>query len=153
MKNILGSTLELSAKIFFSMDKCLLNIWVGNPVFAIQHIENRKSFTKVLSHPPPPPPCDQTNPFAYCCSFTFHTLCKNGMIGHGGERCQNAQKQFIIKTYLELSLYKPVGKYKLSMACIRALVMIGYQVINCVISQPKHMLWVLKRTVAMRRFF
>ena len=24
---------------------------------------------------------------------------KNGMIGHGGERCQNAQKHFMIKAY------------------------------------------------------
>ena len=32
-------------------------------------------------------------------------------------------------------------------------VMIVYQVINCLISQPKHMLWVLKRTAAMRRSF
>ena len=31
--------------------------------------------------------------------------------------------------------------------------MIAYQVINCLISQPKLMLWVLKRTIAMRRFF
>ena len=31
-----------------------------------------------------PPPPDQTNPFAYSCSFTFHTSYKNGMIGHGG---------------------------------------------------------------------
>ena len=76
------------------------------------------------------------------------------MIGHGGGgRCQNAQKQFIIKTYPELILYKPVGKYPFTMACIRALVMIAYQVINCLISQPNHMLWVLKRTVAMRQFF
>ena len=79
------------------------------------------------------------------------------MIGHGGggggERCQNAQKQFIIKTYPELILCKPVGKYQFIMACIRALVMIAYQVIDCLISQPKHMLWVLKRTIAMRRFF
>ena len=30
--------------------------------------------------------------------------------------------------------------------------MIVYQVINCLISQPKHMLWVLIRTIAMRRF-
>ena len=81
-----------------------LKIWVENPVFAIQHIENRKSFTEVLS------PRDQTNPFAYCCSLTFHTSYKNGMIGHGGEWCQNAQKQFIIKTYPELILCKPVGK-------------------------------------------
>ena len=53
----------------------------------------------------------------------------------------------------ELILYKPVVKYQLKMACIGALVMIAYQVNNCLISQPKHMLWVLKRTVTMRRFF
>ena len=41
-------------------------------------MENRKGFTEVLS------PRDQTNPFAHCCSFTFHTSYKNGMIGHGG---------------------------------------------------------------------
>ena len=58
----------------------------------------------------------------------------------GGGRCQNAQKQNIIKTYKELILYKPVGKYQFTMACIRAFVMIVYQVINCLISQPKHML-------------
>ena len=29
----------------------------------------------------------------------------------GGGRCQNYQKQFIIKTYKELILYKSVGKY------------------------------------------
>ena len=38
------------------------------------------------------------------------------------------------------------------MAYIRALVMSAYKDINCLISQSKHMLWVLKRTVAMRRF-
>ena len=70
----------------------------------------------------------------------------------GGGRCQNAQKQVIIKTYLELILYKPVGKYQFTMAYIRALVMIGFQVINCLLSQPKSKLWVLKRTVPMRRF-
>ena len=79
------------------------------------------------------------------------------MIGHGGrgggEPCQNAQKQFIINTYQELILYKPVGKYQFTMACTRALVRTAYQVINCLISQPKHMLWVLKRIVAKRRFF
>ena len=31
--------------------------------------------------------------------------------------------------------------------------MSAYKVINFLISQPKHMLWVLKRTVAMRRLF
>ena len=29
----------------------------------------------------------------------------------------------------------------------------AYKVINCLISQPKLMLWVLKRTVAIRQFF
>ena len=55
------------------------------------------------------------------------------MIGNGGGRCQNAQKQFIIKTYLELILHKPEGKYQFTMACIRALVMIAHQVINLIL--------------------
>ena len=54
-------------------------------------------------------------------------------------------KQNIIKTYLELILYKPVGKYQFTMACIRAFVTIVYQVIKCLISQPKRMLLVLIR--------
>ena len=89
--------------------------------FAIQHIE--KVLLKYF------PPSDQTNPFAYCCSFTFHTSYKNGMIGHVGRggRCQIAQKQFIIKTYRELILYKPVGKYQSTMGHTRALFMIAYQ--------------------------
>ena len=58
------------------------------------------------------------------------------MIGHGEERCKNAQKQFIIKTYPEFILYKPVGKYQFTIACIRALVMFSYQVIKCLISHP-----------------
>ena len=40
-----------------------------------------------------------------------------------------------------------------TMACFRAFVMIVYLVINCLISQPIHMLWVLIRTIQMRRFF
>ena len=95
MKKIVGSTLDLFTKAVFSLGKYQLKIWVENSVFAIQHIENRKGFTEVL----PPPPRDQTNPFAYSCSFTFHTSYKNGVFGHGGERCQNAQKHLIIKTY------------------------------------------------------
>ena len=51
-----------------------------------------------------PPPRDQTNPLAYSCSFTFHTSYKNGMIGHGGKRCRNAQKHYFIKTYWKLIL-------------------------------------------------
>ena len=35
----------------------------------------------------------------------------------------------------------------------RPLVKSVYQKINFLISQPKHMLWVLKRTVSMRRFY
>ena len=35
----------------------------------------------------------------------------------------------------------------------RPLVKSAYQKINFLISQPKHMLWVLKRTISMRRFF
>ena len=76
------------------------------------------------------------------------------MIGHGGgERCRNAQKHFNIKTYQKLILQKPAGKYQFAMTCIRALVMSAYKVIYCFISQPKHMFWVLKRTVSMRPFF
>ena len=79
-------------------------------------------------------PLDQTNPFAYSCSFTFHTSYKNGVFGHGGEHGQNAQKHFIIKTYSKLILSKPVGKYQFAMAYIRALVMSAYKEINCLIS-------------------
>ena len=53
IKKIVGSTLELSAKVFLSLDMYLFKIWIEIPVFAIQHIENIKSFTEVL--PPPPP--------------------------------------------------------------------------------------------------
>ena len=51
MKKIVGSILDLSTKAVFSLDKYLLKIWAENSVFAIQHIENRKSFTEVLSPP------------------------------------------------------------------------------------------------------
>ena len=37
--------------------------------------------------------------------------------------------------------------------CHKPLVKSAYQKNNFLISQPKHMLWVLKRTVSMRRFF
>ena len=43
-------------------------------------------------------------------------------------------------------MYKIVGKYYFTMAYIRALAMIEYQVINHLIFQLKHMLWVLKKT-------
>ena len=74
------------------------------------------------------------------------------MIGHGGwggggGRCQNAPKQYIIKTYQVLILYKPLDIY--NDVCQGFSYVSAYQVINCLISQPKHMLWVLKRTVTM----
>ena len=57
--------------------------------------------------------------------------------GGGGGGGNDVKKKNIIKTYPELILCKPVGKYQFTMACIRALVMITYQVINCLISEPK----------------
>ena len=56
MKEIEGSTLDLSTKAVFSLDKYQLEIWVENSVCAIQHTENRKRLTEVLPHTPPPPP-------------------------------------------------------------------------------------------------
>ena len=78
MKRIEDSTLELSAKVFFSLDKYQLKYGLQTLFFAIQLIENRFLYWSA----PPPPPRDQSNPFAYSC--TFHTTYKNGMIGHGG---------------------------------------------------------------------
>ena len=52
MKKIVGSILDLSTKAVFSMNKYLLKNMGWKLCFAIQHIENRKSFTEVL--PPPP---------------------------------------------------------------------------------------------------
>ena len=76
MEKIVGSTLELSAKAFFSLDKYQLKKYgLRNSVFDIQLIEHKKS------------PRYQTNPCAYSCSFTFHTSYKNdknGKIGHWG---------------------------------------------------------------------
>ena len=54
----------------------------------------------------------------------------------------------IKRTYKQFILYKSVGIYQSTMAY-------GFsydQAINCLISQPKHMLWVLKRTATIRRF-
>ena len=64
------------------------------------------------------------------------------MIVHGGEAVKMLKINLIKKNR---NLYIPVGKYQFTMACIRALVMIVYQVIDCLISQPNHVLWVLIR--------
>ena len=69
MKKIVGSTLDLSTKAVFSLDKYQLKNMGKNSVFAIQYIENRKSLTEVI----PPPVTNQTNHFAYSRSYTFHT--------------------------------------------------------------------------------
>ena len=45
---------------------------------------------------------DQTNPFAYSCSLTFHTSYKNGMNGHGGdavEMLKNTYYKNLLETY------------------------------------------------------
>ena len=148
MKKIVILTLALYAQVCVKLDQYLFKKYGSKTLFLLFNIkEIEKVLLKCF------PPRDQTNPFAYSCGFTFNTSYKNGMIGHGGERCQNAQKQFLIKTYKELILYKPVGKYHFTMACIRALVMSVYQLTNYLISQSKHMLWVLISTVAMRWFF
>ena len=94
MKKIVGSILDLSTKAVFSLDKYLLKNMGWKLCFCYSTYRKQKKFYWSAF-----PPRDQTNPFAYSCSFTFHTSYKNGMIGHGGERCQNAQKHFIIKPY------------------------------------------------------
>ena len=93
MKKIVGLTLELSAKAVFSLDKYQLKN-MGRKLFLLFNIKKIENVLLKCF-----PPRDQTIPFAYGCSFTFHTSYKNGMIGHGGERCQNAQKQCIVKAY------------------------------------------------------
>ena len=95
MKKIVGSTLDLSTKAVFSLDK--YEKYGLKTVFAIQHIEN----VLLKCSPPPPPPRDQTNPFLYSCSFTFQTSYKNGMIGHGGggRTLSICSKTLYYKTY------------------------------------------------------
>ena len=83
MKKIVGLTLELSAKVFLSLDKYQLKNLDWKHCFCYTTYRQCKKFYW-SAPPPPPPPRDQTIPFAYNCSFTFHTSYKIGMIGHGG---------------------------------------------------------------------
>ena len=63
----------------------------------------------------------------------------------------------------KVSLRRPHGNGDLDMVgasytrrkanVTEALVKSAYQKFNFLISKPKHMLWVLKRTLSMRRFF
>ena len=87
MEKVLGSTLELSAKILFTFNK-----WVENSVSAIQHIENRKRLwgaspliKLILLH------------IVEILHYTHHI--KNVMLDQRGEGCQNAQRQIIIKAH------------------------------------------------------
>ena len=43
--------------------------------------------------------------------------------------------------------------YNVKIIIVRTLIKSVYQKNHFLISKPKHMLWVLKRTVSMRRFF
>ena len=79
MKKIVGSTLDLSTKAVFSLDKYQLKNMGWNLRFCYTTYRKKK---KVLLRCFPPR--DQTNPFAYSCSFTFHTSYRNGMFGQGG---------------------------------------------------------------------
>ena len=54
-------------------------------------------------------------------------------------------------TFIKINTMYSMSSYSISF--IRPLVKSAYQKINFLISQPKHMLWVLKRTVSMRQFF
>ena len=83
MKKILGSTLDLSTKAVFPLDKYQLKNMGWKLCFCYLTYRKSKMFYW-SAPPPPPPPRDQTNPFVFSCSFTFHTSYKNGMIGHGG---------------------------------------------------------------------
>ena len=70
MERIVVSTLKSFAKMFFfsHWTSTNLEIWVVNSDSSIQYIKNRKRLAEV--HSP------QTNPFAYSCIFTFHSLYK-----------------------------------------------------------------------------
>ena len=57
------------------------------------------------------------------------------------------------KTVLVAERETAINCIRISGKYTRPLVKSAYQKNNFLISQPKHMLWVLKRTVSMRRFF
>ena len=56
-------------------------------------------------------------------------------------------------TYLITTLVLPTPENKMQKQHSNIPAFSVYQKINFLISQPKHRLWILKRTVSMRRFF
>ena len=71
-ERIVGSALELSSKMFFSLDKYRfrnigLKLWF---CFSPYMYMIEKKVVEVLYTPSPR---DQVNPFEYNCSFTLHT--------------------------------------------------------------------------------
>ena len=76
MEKVLGSSLDLSTKILFTLDKYPLKIWVEN--YVLLHVfnirGNRKRFFGCFT------PIDQANPFVYSFSFTLHTSYRIGML-------------------------------------------------------------------------
>ena len=60
------------------------------------------------------------------------------------------------KSYIEKGFWiANCRQFEIEMLLYQSLNLVksAYQKINFLISHPKHMLWVLKRTVSMRRFF
>ena len=75
------------------------------------------------------------------------------MIGQGGDVVEMLKNTLSQKLIRNLFCKKLSVNINLQWHMYQGLVMSAYKVINCLISQPKHMFWVLKRTVSMRRFF
>ena len=91
IKKIVGSALEISTKVLFSLDKYQIKIWVENPVSAIQHIG--KAFLKCFL------PVTKL--------VILHTVIVLHYIHHikwhdwlEGEGCQNAKKTIYYKSSL-----------------------------------------------------
>ena len=65
----------------------------------------------------------------------------------------NLKSAAFLQNFNVLFSYQTIGVGIIIWYMGRPLVKSVYHKINFLISQPKHMLWVLKRTISMRRFF
>ena len=74
---------------------------------------------------------------------------------NGLNKPDSAVSKLIKSVYIDSDghLFNQKSHYHNFVVLLRPLVKSAYQKSNFRISQPKHMLWVLKRTVSMRRFF